>query len=66
MLPGDPQPLALTVHPPHLPTTSKEVNAVVWYGMVQTSSAVIAVYCNRSAVLDFCPSKSTGSVLREI
>lgn len=29
MLPGDPQPLALTVHPPHLPTTSKEVNAVV-------------------------------------
>jgi hypothetical protein len=23
MLPGDPQPLALTVHPPHLPTTSK-------------------------------------------
>lgn len=29
MLPGDPQPLALTVHPPHLPTTSKEVNAVL-------------------------------------
>lgn len=29
MLPGDSQPLALTVHPPHLPTTSKEMKAVV-------------------------------------
>lgn len=29
MLPGDPQPLALTVHPSHLPTTSKEVNRIV-------------------------------------
>ncbi|PNF28947.1 hypothetical protein B7P43_G15261 [Cryptotermes secundus] len=29
MLPGDPQPLALTVHPPHLPAASKEVNVVL-------------------------------------
>jgi hypothetical protein len=87
MLPGDPQPLALTVHPPHLPTTSKESSGYDIVGiacarhhqqllhyivivqlysrndMGQTSSAAVALYSNSSAVLDFCLSKSSGTVL---